>query len=168
MFKLKFLIIFFLASFSLQFAKAQTPAKADLVANCSVSNPSFPFLTYAPGKSEANAITANVVVTCTNMHNDVPYSLGLSKSKQLFIMNKGTEIMYYQLFTSENHTTLWDDSNTKIDKQLKFADKKEIPFVVILGESEIENKKIAVKNLKNQTQGTFEYDSFFAEIEKRS
>jgi spore coat protein U-like protein len=112
MFKLKFLIIFFLASFSFQFAKAQTPAKADLVANCSVSNPSFPFLTYAPGKSEANVITANVVVTCTNMHNDVPYSLGLSKSKQLFIMNKGTEIMYYQLFTSENHTTLWDDTNT--------------------------------------------------------
>lgn len=66
------------------------------------------------------------------------------------------------------NTLLWDDSNTKIDKQLKFADKKEIPFVVILGESEIENKKIAVKNLKNQTQGTFEYDSFFAEIEKRS
>ena len=112
MFKLKFLIIFFLASFSLQFAKAQTPAKADLVANCSVSNPSFPFLTYAPGKSEANAITANVVVTCTNMHNDVPYSLGLSKSKQSFIMNKGTEIIYYQLFTSEKHTTLWDDNNT--------------------------------------------------------
>ena len=94
MFKLKFLIIFFLVSFSLQFAKAQTPAKADLTANCSVSNPSFPFLTYAPGKSEANAVTANVVVTCANMHNDVPYSLGLNKSKQLFIMNKGTEIMY--------------------------------------------------------------------------
>ena len=112
MFKLKFLIIFFLVSFSLQFAKAQTPAKADLVAHCSVSNPSFPFLTYAPGKSEANAVTANVLVTCTNMHNDVPYSLGLSKSKQSFIMNKGTEIMYYQLFTSEKHTTLWDDNNT--------------------------------------------------------
>jgi len=112
MFKLKFLIIFFLASFSLQFAKAQTPAKADLVAHCSVSNPSFPFSTYAPGKSEANAVTANVVVTCTNMHNDVPYSLGLSKSKQSFIMNKGTEIIYYQLFTSEKHTTLWDDNNT--------------------------------------------------------
>jgi spore coat protein U-like protein len=112
MFKLKFLIIFFLVSFSLQFAKAQTPAKADLVAHCSVSNPSFPFLTYAPGKSEANAVTANVVVTCTNMHNDVPYSLGLSKSKQSFIMNKGTEIIYYQLFTSEKHTTLWDDNNT--------------------------------------------------------
>jgi spore coat protein U-like protein len=112
MFKLKFLIIFFLVSFSLQFAKAQTPAKADLVAHCSVSNPSFPFLTYAPGKSEANAVTANVIVTCTNMHNDVPYSLGLSKSKQSFIMNKGTEIIYYQLFTSEKHTTLWDDNNT--------------------------------------------------------
>ena len=27
-------------------------------------------------------------------------------------MNKGTEIMYYQLFTSDNHTILWDDTNT--------------------------------------------------------
>ena len=41
MFKLKFLIIFFLASFSLQFAKAQTPAKADLVANCSTPDGVF-------------------------------------------------------------------------------------------------------------------------------
>jgi spore coat protein U-like protein len=46
------------------------------------------------------------------MKQDIPYSLGLSKPKQLFIMNKGSEIMYYQLFTSENHSILWDDTNT--------------------------------------------------------
>ncbi len=65
-------------------------------------------------------------------------------------------------------TMLWNDPKTKIDKQLKYADKKGIPYVIILGESELENKKIAVKNLKNETQGTFEYDSFFSEIEKKS
>ena len=112
MFKLKFLIIFFAVTFSLQQVQAQQDAKANITANCSASNPSFPFLTYAPGKSEANAVTANIVVTCKNMKQDIPYSLGLSKPKQLFIMNKGAEIMYYQLFTSENHSMLWDDRNT--------------------------------------------------------
>jgi spore coat protein U-like protein len=111
--KLKFLIIFFLASIiSLQQALAQTEAMADIKANCTVSNPSFPFITYAPGKKEANAITADIVVTCTRMTADIPYSLSVSKPKQLFIMNKGTEIMYYQLFTTSNHTLLWDDTNT--------------------------------------------------------
>ena len=112
MYKLKFLIIFFAVIFSLQQAQAQQDAKANITANCSASNPSFPFLTYKPGTKEANAVTANIVVTCKNMKQDIPYSLGLSKPKQLFIMNKGSEIMYYQLFTSENHSILWDDTNT--------------------------------------------------------
>jgi spore coat protein U-like protein len=112
MYKLKFLIIFFAVTFSLQQVQAQQDAKADIIANCTASNPSFPFLTYKPGVKEANAVKADIVVTCKNMKQDIPYSLGLSKPKQLFIMNKGSEIMYYQLFTSENHSMLWDDTNT--------------------------------------------------------
>jgi len=65
-------------------------------------------------------------------------------------------------------TMLWNDPKTKIDKQLKYADKKGIPFVVIIGDSEIENEKITVKNLINETQGTFSYDEFFSGIEKKS
>jgi spore coat protein U-like protein len=112
MFKLKLLIIFFVFALGLQQAKAQQDAKADITANCSASNPNFPFLTYKSGKNEKNQVEANIVVTCKNMKQDIPYSLGLSQPKQLFIMNKGTEIMYYQLFTSENYSTLWDDTNT--------------------------------------------------------
>ena len=110
--KIKFLIIFFVVTFSLQQVQAQQDAKADIIANCTASNPSFPFLTYKPGAKEANAVKADIVVTCKNMKQDIPYSLGLSKPKQLFIMNKGSEIMYYQLFTSENYSMLWDDTNT--------------------------------------------------------
>ncbi|MBI2620906.1 histidine--tRNA ligase, partial [candidate division WWE3 bacterium] len=32
---------------------------------------------------------------------------------------------------------LWTEPNTKLDKQLKYADKKGIPFVVIIGENEL-------------------------------
>ena len=113
MFKLKFLIIFVAVVFlNPQQSFAQSSVKADIVANCSVNSPSFPFETYKPSKTESNSITATVTVSCNKMKQDIPYSLGLSKSKQLFIMNKGTEIMYYQLFTSENFSTIWDDTNT--------------------------------------------------------
>ena len=112
MFKLKFLIIFVAVVFlNTKQSYAQSSAKADIVANCSVNSPSFPFETYKPSKTAANAITATVTVSCNNMKQDIPYSLGLSKPQQLFIMNKGTEIMYYQLFTAANYATLWYDTN---------------------------------------------------------
>jgi spore coat protein U-like protein len=111
MFKLKFLIIFFLLSFNLQFAKAELAAKVDIVSKCTVSTPSFSFDQYKPAKTESNSVIANVTVSCSNMRQDIPYSLSLDKPKQLFIMSKGNEIMYYQLFTSANYATLWDDTN---------------------------------------------------------
>ena len=43
----------------------------------------------------------------------------------------------------------------KMDKQLKYADIKGIPFIVILGPDEIKNDTVTVKNLKTREQKTF-------------
>ena len=40
----------------------------------------------------------------------------------------------------------------KLDKQFKYADKKKIPFVIIMGSNEIEKKEAVVKNLKAGVQ----------------
>jgi len=40
----------------------------------------------------------------------------------------------------------------KMDKQLKYADKKNIPFAIIIGTEEIENKNALVKKLANREQ----------------
>ena len=40
----------------------------------------------------------------------------------------------------------------KMDKQFKYAEKKNIPYVVIIGSKEIENKNAVVKNLKTGQQ----------------
>lgn len=40
----------------------------------------------------------------------------------------------------------------KLDKQFKYADKKGIPYAVILGSKEIENEEAVVKNLKTSEQ----------------
>jgi histidyl-tRNA synthetase len=37
--------------------------------------------------------------------------------------------------------------NAKMDKQMKYADKRGIPYAVILGESELQENKVSVKNL---------------------
>ncbi len=46
----------------------------------------------------------------------------------------------------------WLEKNTKIEKQLKYADKKGFEFVVIIGENEIEKGTVIVKNMKEKTQ----------------
>ena len=49
-------------------------------------------------------------------------------------------------------TELYLDPEVRLDKQLKYADRKKIPFVVILGPDEAEKKKITLKDLKTRTQ----------------
>ncbi|MFH1826814.1 MAG: histidine--tRNA ligase [bacterium] len=47
---------------------------------------------------------------------------------------------------------LYPESNAKLDKQLKFADKKNIPYVLIIGPTEIKEDKIKIKNMKTGEQ----------------
>ncbi len=52
------------------------------------------------------------------------------------------------------NTELFPDENTKLDKQLKYADKKGVSFVVIIGPEEIESNSVTLKNLKTKEQTT--------------
>jgi len=47
---------------------------------------------------------------------------------------------------------LYPDPNAKLDKQLKYADKKGIPFAVIIGPEEAASDTVTIKNLKTQSQ----------------
>ena len=47
---------------------------------------------------------------------------------------------------------LYPSSKTKLDKQLKYADKKNIPYVLIAGPKEADKNTVTVKNLKTKTQ----------------
>jgi len=59
-----------------------------------------------------------------------------------------------KLRNSGINTELYLNPETKLDKQLKYADRKGIPFVVIIGPEEIKNKTITIKNLKKKSQKT--------------
>ncbi len=50
------------------------------------------------------------------------------------------------------NTEIYPDPNAKMEKQLKYADKKGIPYVAIIGPEEVKNNTVTVKNLKDRSQ----------------
>ena len=46
------------------------------------------------------------------------------------------------------------DENTPLPNQLKYADKKGIPYVLIIGPNEAKENKVTIKNLKTGEQKT--------------
>lgn len=50
------------------------------------------------------------------------------------------------------NTELWLDPTAKLDKQLKYADQKGIPYVLIIGPEEAEKNKVTLKKLADKTQ----------------
>jgi histidyl-tRNA synthetase len=50
----------------------------------------------------------------------------------------------------------------KFDKQFKYAEKKNIPYVVIIGSKELEEKKCTIKNLAIGEQQTISMEQLLS------
>lgn len=59
---------------------------------------------------------------------------------------------------------LYPDPEKKLDKQLKYADKKGVPYVVILGLDEIKANKVSLKNMKTGKQETLSESSLIQKL----
>jgi histidyl-tRNA synthetase len=70
--------------------------------------------------------------------------------------NKSLEIAQSLRDKNINTEIYLDDA--KMEKQLKYADKKQIPFAVIIGPDEAKNNAATVKNLKTREQKTVSID----------
>lgn len=55
-------------------------------------------------------------------------------------------------------STLLYPEFSKLDKQLKYADRKEIPYVIILGPDEIESGKLKIRNMLNGNETEIDQD----------
>lgn len=65
---------------------------------------------------------------------------------------------------NEINTELYPDELVKLDKQLKYADKKGVPFVVIIGPEEAESNTVTLKNLKTKEQKKIEISGLIKEL----
>lgn len=93
------------------------------------------------GLAPETKTTASVMV-CVFSKDLMPQSLRLA----LFLRN------------SNINCSVYPESETKLDKQIKYADRKGIPFVAIIGPDEAKKNMVTLKNLKEKKQVTTGYD----------
>lgn len=62
------------------------------------------------------------------------------------------------------NTELYLDENASLEKQLKYADQKGIPYAVIIGPEEVKNNTVTLKNLTTREQKTLSQEDVVATI----
>jgi histidyl-tRNA synthetase len=77
---------------------------------------------------------------------------------------KAKSLEIAKLLREKNINTELYLNDVKIDKQLKYADKKQIPYVIIVGPDEAKNNTTTVKNLKTRTQKTVKSQDLISEL----
>jgi histidyl-tRNA synthetase len=84
----------------------------------------------------------------------------------------GTKVLFFNLGEEESKTAFGlmqplrhnniacelFHENAKFDKQFKYADKKNIPYIVIIGSKELSEKTCTIKNLKTGEQETIQQE----------
>ncbi len=63
-----------------------------------------------------------------------------------------------QLREAGINTELYPDPSDKLDKQFKYADKKSIPYAIVIGQDEIDKNLVTLKNLATREQITESMD----------
>ena len=71
--------------------------------------------------------------------------------------------LVYQLREAGIRTELYPDA-AKMKKQMKFANDKQIPFTVMIGEEEMTSGKLSVKNMENGEQSTITVEELIKSI----
>lgn len=79
------------------------------------------------------------------------------------LLEKSIEITNF-LRGKEINTEIYLDASAKLDKQLKYADQKGIPFVVIIGPDEAKNNLVTLKTLVTKVQITATLDECIKSI----
>lgn len=84
-----------------------------------------------------------------------------------YIIPMDTEVECLKLaniIRNKGYKVIIEMNKKKISKCFDFANKENIPNVIVVGENEIKNNTITIKNMKDSTQKTITNDEFIKEI----
>jgi len=79
------------------------------------------------------------------------------------LLEKSIEISS-RLRSNNIDTELYLDENASLEKQLKYADKKGIPYAIIIGPEEAAKKVVTLRNMKTRKQIALKPEDIFKEI----
>jgi len=86
-----------------------------------------------------------------------------------YIIPMNTEIESLALankIREKGYSVLIEMNNRKIKKSFDFANKENIPYVIVLGENEINTNEVTIKNMKEGVQNSINIDEFIKSLEK--
>ena len=69
-----------------------------------------------------------------------------------------------QKIRNKNKKVLIEMNNRKIKKSFDYANKENIPYVIVLGENEVKENKVTVKNMKDGSQEMIDIDEFIGRL----
>jgi len=98
-----------------------------------------------------------------DLSNTCEYLVTIWPSEDTVYLKASLEIAN-TLRNKKKETLVWLETNSKLEKQLKFADKKGVENVIIIGEQEIKEGTVTIKNLKSRVQETKTLEKFFSEL----
>ena len=75
---------------------------------------------------------------------------------------KSSTALAAQLRSSGINTEIYPDSNTNLDTQLKYADKKGIPYIAIIGDQEVADNTVTLKDMRAGSQQTLPLDKLLS------
>lgn len=93
----------------------------------------------------------------------------VSKSTKIFFVNFGEQEALYALKTISRlrkngiSAELYPEE-AKMKKQMNYANKRTIPYVVLAGSKEMQNNQFTLRNMKTGDQKTLSFDELIAEI----
>lgn len=95
-------------------------------------------------------------------------TVDLPKPKVLFVNFGENETLYAMKaiakLRAENIKSELFPDNAKMKKQMNYANKREIPFIVIVGSREIENQEFTLKNMISGEQNNYNLEELIKEL----
>jgi histidyl-tRNA synthetase len=112
--------------------------------------------TFGGRQTAATGISLGIERIIEIMEQEKMFKLEKSKTK-VFVANvnekvKNEAIKITQELRKEGINCLTDLMGRSLSKQLEYADNMQIPFVVIVGEKELKNKKVKIRNMKRKEE----------------
>lgn len=86
-----------------------------------------------------------------------------------YIVPMNTELESLELankIRAKGYSVLIEMNNRKVKKSFDFANKENIPYVIVLGENEINTNTITIKNMKEGVQNSINIDEFIESLKK--
>lgn len=116
------------------------------------------------------AVSDTILLSFLSEYNLLPTSYRYPSQVLICLLEKkGLNLAYTllrDLRASFISCEMYPDETAKLDKQLKYADAKNIPLVLIIGEQEIASNTISLKNMKDRTQNKIKLETIVSTIIK--